>query len=533
MTDSAPYIGARIRLISKNDIRYEGTLHSIDSGRSTVILSEVRSFGSEGRKLDGQQIQPSNEIFDFIEFPSHDIKQLTVCQLPPSVPQQNPTPSGQQQGQPGPNPQGPFGGPMPGQFGMGMPYGPQGWNPYFNMYGPANPWSNQPQGFGMPNPLGGYPPLGMNPFQQGPGFGFPPGPMPGAPLNTPTPNANPAPTANATPVTPAAQPNTTPAANKPEPSAAKTETKSTATNATAANTSAVSDKKNAAPVTAAPAKNAAPSQPRPTQTATAPQSSNAKGQPTVQRPRNPWENKHHPTVVAPPSNAAGTQGPAQGQQGQTRERQQGQSRGQNGNYNQGRQQGGRGGHRGGRGGGGRQQYTVKAPTFTGDYDFEKSNEKFEHLLEELDIKDETTVSTPEPAYDKTRSFFDTISCEASEKKDDESLDRRAKNKLLQDQKRLDTETFGQMQVDQVYRDHMQQNQHYHRGHQGHRGHRGNYRGGQGGERQQRNYNQPQQRGYNSRGGRGGQSGQYKSKSGQNNTSGSNFKPVQPSNAAKQ
>lgn len=200
--------------------------------------------------------------------------------------------------------------------------------------------------------------------------------------------------------------------------------------------------------------------------------------------------------MAPPSNAAATQGPAQGHQGhqgQGRERQQGQSRGQNGNYNnQGRQQqGGRGGHRGGRGG--RQQYAVKAPTFTGDYDFEKSNEKFEHLLEELDIKDET-VATPEPAYDKTRSFFDTISCEASEKKDDESLDRRAKNKLLQDQKRLDSETFGANQVDQVYRDHMQQNQHYHRGHQGHRGHRGNYRGGQNsGERQQRNYNQPQQR----------------------------------------
>jgi protein LSM14 len=524
MTDSAPYIGARIRLISKNDIRYEGTLHSIDSGRSTVILSEVRSFGSEGRKLDGQQIQPSNEIFDFIEFPSHDIKQLTVCQLPPSVPQQNPTPSGQQQGQAGPNPQqgGPFG-PMPGQFGMGMPYGPQGWNPYFNMYGPANPWSNQ-QGFGMPNPLAGYPPLGMNPFQQGPGFGFPPGPMPGAPLNTPTPNTAQQPTANPTPAVPQATP--TPAA-KPETSAAKTETKSTAPT-TAANTSAVSDKKTTAPVTAAAAKTSAPSQPRATQTA--PQPSAAKGQPTVQRPRNPWENKHHPTVVAPPSsNSAATQGPAQGQQGQSRDRQQGQSRGQNGNYNQSRQgQGGRGGHRGGRGG--RQQYAVKAPTFTGDYDFEKSNEKFEHLLEELDIKEE--AAAPEPSYDKTRSFFDTISCDATEKKEDESLDRRAKNKLLQDQKRLDTETFGANQVDQVYREHMQQNQHYHRGHQGHRGHRGNYRGGQGGDRQQRSYNQPQQRGYTSRGGRGGQSGQYKSRGGQNNT-GSNFKPVQPSNAAKQ
>ncbi len=69
--------------------------HPLINKRVINIFWQVRSFGTEGRKLDGQQIQPSNEIFDFIEFPSHDIKQLTVCQLPPSVPQQNPTPSGQ------------------------------------------------------------------------------------------------------------------------------------------------------------------------------------------------------------------------------------------------------------------------------------------------------------------------------------------------------------------------------------------------------------------------------------------------------
>ena len=33
-----PYIGAKISLISKGDIRYEGTLYSIDMNESTIAL---------------------------------------------------------------------------------------------------------------------------------------------------------------------------------------------------------------------------------------------------------------------------------------------------------------------------------------------------------------------------------------------------------------------------------------------------------------------------------------------------------------
>lgn len=46
MTD---YIGARLSLVSKSDIRYVGILHEIDSVNSTVSLEQVRSFGTEGR----------------------------------------------------------------------------------------------------------------------------------------------------------------------------------------------------------------------------------------------------------------------------------------------------------------------------------------------------------------------------------------------------------------------------------------------------------------------------------------------------
>lgn len=53
-----PYLGSRIVLISKSEIRYEGTLYTIDTTNSTVALQNVRSFGTENRKDEGA-IPPS------------------------------------------------------------------------------------------------------------------------------------------------------------------------------------------------------------------------------------------------------------------------------------------------------------------------------------------------------------------------------------------------------------------------------------------------------------------------------------------
>eukprot|EP01121_Diplochlamys_sp_Union-15-3_P010964 TRINITY_DN313_c0_g1_i4.p1 TRINITY_DN313_c0_g1~~TRINITY_DN313_c0_g1_i4.p1 ORF type:complete len:644 (-),score=136.33 TRINITY_DN313_c0_g1_i4:86-2017(-) len=90
MSGGIPYIGSRISLISRSDIRYEGRLHSIDTKESTVALQNVRSFGTEGRKT-GSQIAPSNEVYDYIIFRGADIKDLTVCEPPqPSLHQRPP-----------------------------------------------------------------------------------------------------------------------------------------------------------------------------------------------------------------------------------------------------------------------------------------------------------------------------------------------------------------------------------------------------------------------------------------------------------
>lgn len=80
-----PYLGSRIQLISKSEIRYEGTLYTIDTTNSTVALQNVRSFGTEDRKAEGV-IAPSADVFDYIIFRGTDIKDLHVCETPTEEP---------------------------------------------------------------------------------------------------------------------------------------------------------------------------------------------------------------------------------------------------------------------------------------------------------------------------------------------------------------------------------------------------------------------------------------------------------------
>jgi len=76
-----PLLGSRISLISKKNIRYEGTLYSINEANATVALQNVRSYGTEGREqLDPETsfVPPQDAVHPYLLFRGCDIKDLHV-----------------------------------------------------------------------------------------------------------------------------------------------------------------------------------------------------------------------------------------------------------------------------------------------------------------------------------------------------------------------------------------------------------------------------------------------------------------------
>lgn len=80
-----PYLGSKISLISKSEIRYEGILVDVNPQESTITFEQVRFFGTEGRR-PGDEIAAMDRVFDCVVFRSADIKDLQVYETPAAAP---------------------------------------------------------------------------------------------------------------------------------------------------------------------------------------------------------------------------------------------------------------------------------------------------------------------------------------------------------------------------------------------------------------------------------------------------------------
>jgi len=73
------YIGSHISLLSTSDVRYEGTLSSIDEKESTIALQNVKHWGTEDRRTD-KVVEASPIVYKLVVFRGENIKNLKLME---------------------------------------------------------------------------------------------------------------------------------------------------------------------------------------------------------------------------------------------------------------------------------------------------------------------------------------------------------------------------------------------------------------------------------------------------------------------
>ncbi|CAL8129541.1 unnamed protein product [Orchesella dallaii] len=75
------FLGSRISLVSKSEIRYEGILYALDLTDATISLAKVRSFGTEDRPTE-RPIPARDDVYEYIIFRGADIKVIDIVEPP-------------------------------------------------------------------------------------------------------------------------------------------------------------------------------------------------------------------------------------------------------------------------------------------------------------------------------------------------------------------------------------------------------------------------------------------------------------------
>lgn len=433
------YIGSKISLISRSDIRYVGILHSINSADSTVALEQVRSYGTEGRRGNPtEEIPPSDNIFEYIVFRGSDVKDLHVCEapaqqsLPPQVPN-DPAILGTTA-------------PLPPSF-QGFPPPPMGVQPPNFAGAPLNPFYLQQ--------------VAAASFQQQPQYWQQPHPQQQLNNNISESTAKEA----EQPKSQLQKEHSAPdKGEEPKPEKLKNFAKSgTSSRSTVSSNNRTSEATKEVPSTSAV-------------------ENLAKKVSEINLTTTKETNGEKPATSSYARSSAPSNNRLPGMGGhllQQNRRGRGSRRSYNQNYDRNR-----------------------IPVPQSDFDFESSNAKFnkEEIVKEVikkthphDQKEEEIIDghgeeeeeedflipPAESYYDRSKSFFDNISCETKERLEQQGPDGRRglsvteRRQKQSEERRLNLETFGQVSID---------GGRYRGGYRGrgYRGNRGGYRGGRGG-----------------------------------------------------
>nr|GMD30760.1 protein decapping 5-like [Ipomoea batatas] len=76
--------GSLVNLLTRCGARYQGYVSRVDSPEFMIALTNVKCFGTEGRRLDGQEYAGSERIYEFIIFRGSEVLELQFLTLPPA-----------------------------------------------------------------------------------------------------------------------------------------------------------------------------------------------------------------------------------------------------------------------------------------------------------------------------------------------------------------------------------------------------------------------------------------------------------------
>ncbi|KAL2917485.1 hypothetical protein HK105_202766 [Polyrhizophydium stewartii] len=444
---SQVYVGAKISLISKSNLRFVGTLHSINQEESSVALEQVRSYGTEGRMGNpSDEIEPVDQIFPFIVFKGSDVKDLHIINHPPPPPPVMPP-------------------------GYPMPAIPPGMNPFYaqqmafqqqqhqqqqHQHQQQQYWQQQQQQQQQPQhqsstvvPAQIPAQQPAPPAQQQPRQSVPAEPLAQMPASSLVDAGITAPP----PAVPA-QRNTR--SDKTAPPASGPAAKQAAHDATESVTKGLGSMKIGGEPPSKESAHALASTPTGTKDGTKKHHHQQQQQQQQQSapPRKTWSAAAagpapavgQPAGVAssdplalPSKPAAKSDGRADGKRPQT-------GNGDDTAQESGRQRGGRGGGR--RAAGGQPQDAAGQPAQPrgqrivipdSEFDFESANAKFDKSNVEQEQL-HSGESSDDPVFYSKSNFFDNISCDSRDRAEGERMDRRTR---MSEERRLNLETFGQ------------------------------------------------------------------------------------------